>query len=389
MSMGPFLRLACIVACAIALRPACAAEPGASENKPQIITQVKPHYPDALRRANVEGSVVARLRVDAEGNVRGISIRRSPHELLSDAVEEALWKWKYRPMMKDGKPVGFTTQFEINFRLRDESPEVGGYGVPPPSAEEVAKYVAMQEGVETFRSAYWSASSHKAFAASDDGAWSWVAGVSTIERAGEAAREGCERYRAREHRPCKVVNVDGRWKELAIREPTPLRLLPDHEIVTIRRETVESWPDEKKERIVPFLAKCRASAEVFINTFKTNDPQAVYRAVAQELRDQYSAAEFAEMFASMKQAIGSITSTTFRQQSLLVPRRDEETLAELHSQVVYTASTPVWQNPGIVLILRLSPDAGECRVGAFTYLALSGEVPPWLRDDASAPPRGT
>jgi TonB family protein len=376
-----------ILAC-VGLSASMAAEPDAPAGKPQVLTQVKPDYPDSVKRANIEGVVVARVRVDAEGNVRGVSIRRSPHELLSDAVEEALRKWKFRPFVKDGVPSAFTGQYEIHFRLRDEEPAVGGYGVPPPSQEEASKYVAAKEAVESLRSDYWNASTHKAFASSDDGAWAGIYGYSTVERAAEAARDSCERYRARLHRRCKVVNVDGEWQAGTMREPTPLRLLPEHEIVTIRMETVESWPDDRKARIMPFLAQCREAADAFMETWKTGDAQAVYRAIGQELRDQYSAAEFGEMFAAMKKAVGTVTTTTFRQQSLLVPKRDETALVELNAQVVYTAVTPVWQNPGLVFIMRLSPEAGACRVGAFTYLGLSGEIPPWLQDGPPAP-RGT
>jgi hypothetical protein len=87
----------------------------------------------------------------------------------------------------------------------------------------------------------------------------------------------------------------------------------------------------------------------------------------------------------MKSVIGTMISANFFQEALMIPKRDEETLAELNAQVVYSAITSKWKSPGVLLVLNMSPEAGTCRVTAFTYIAMSGALPPWLRDNANTP----
>lgn len=375
---------------AMALLPGAAqgqAGADATTAKARVLSQVQPEYPEAARRAGAEGIVVARIRVDANGDVRGVTIRRSPHESLSDAAEAALRKWKFQPPERDGKPVGFTAQYEFEFHLRDALPLIGSSN-PPPSAEESGKYIATSSGVDSLRTEYWNAKSHKAFASSDEGSWGWSGNMLSADGASEQARANCERHRAARDRPCKVVNVDGKWVAGAARQPKPLRLLPANDISVFRRHAIEEWPGQRKARALGFLDQCRRDAEAFLEILPSNDASRLYAAISQDLREQVTRAEFDAQLVEMKRMVGVVTSTSFMDQALVVAKRDTESLEQLHSEIVFTATTTLPTASPLLLVMTLTTEAGQCRVSSFAYVGFGAQAPPWLRE-GDVPSRGT
>lgn len=89
------------------------------ETDPVRLTSPQPAYPEALRLAEVEGDVTAWVYVDASGKVTSVEIKDSPHELFSSATIATLSRWTFLPATKDGKPVPFTGEYVIQFRLTD------------------------------------------------------------------------------------------------------------------------------------------------------------------------------------------------------------------------------------------------------------------------------
>ena len=76
-----------------------------------------PAYTDEARKNRVQGSVLIRIVVDETGAPTKIRISRGlPDGLDQQAIEKVL-KMKFRPAMKDGKPVSFPMLVEINFYL--------------------------------------------------------------------------------------------------------------------------------------------------------------------------------------------------------------------------------------------------------------------------------
>lgn len=77
-----------------------------------------PTYPRLSRRSGEEGSVLARLELDAEGRVHSVTIvESSGHERLDEAVRTALATWSFEPAREDGRAVATTIQHRVTFRL--------------------------------------------------------------------------------------------------------------------------------------------------------------------------------------------------------------------------------------------------------------------------------
>ena len=81
-----------------------------------------PRYPESLRSVNVEGIVVMRFIVSADGKVEpgSIQVVSTPHKLFGDAVRTALLNTRYRPAEADGKAVRQLVEQSFSFRLGKE-----------------------------------------------------------------------------------------------------------------------------------------------------------------------------------------------------------------------------------------------------------------------------
>jgi TonB family protein len=88
---------------------------------PTPIRRIKPVYPEKCKKEKIEGTVVLEIKIDAEGNVTDARVLKSVHPDIDKAAMEAIKKWKYEPVLKDGKPVPVVFAVTINFYLREEN----------------------------------------------------------------------------------------------------------------------------------------------------------------------------------------------------------------------------------------------------------------------------
>lgn len=84
---------------------------------PKLIKRVDPVYPEAARRAGVQGLILLEATTDEKGNVAAIRVLKSIPELDQAAID-ALKKWKYEPFIIEGKPKGVVFTVTIKFALR-------------------------------------------------------------------------------------------------------------------------------------------------------------------------------------------------------------------------------------------------------------------------------
>jgi TonB family protein len=82
----------------------------------KLIKRVAPKYPKQARKQHIEGTVVMRGTITAQGDVIHLQLE-SGNPLLTDAAMDAVKKWKYRPYLKAGKPVEVETTITVNFAL--------------------------------------------------------------------------------------------------------------------------------------------------------------------------------------------------------------------------------------------------------------------------------
>jgi periplasmic protein TonB len=82
-----------------------------------VLYRVEPEYSEEARKAKFQGTVVIALVVDEKGNPRDMRVVRPLGLGLDQKAIEAVEKWRFRPGMKDGKPVPVQATIEVNFRL--------------------------------------------------------------------------------------------------------------------------------------------------------------------------------------------------------------------------------------------------------------------------------
>ena len=81
-----------------------------------LTTRVEPEYPDAARRAHIQGTVMVDTVVGSDGKVlEANAVNGSPQ--LMDAATAAVRQWRYKPHVVDGKKVPFRTQVPVTFML--------------------------------------------------------------------------------------------------------------------------------------------------------------------------------------------------------------------------------------------------------------------------------
>jgi TonB family protein len=82
----------------------------------RITHQVAPEYPEAARRAGVQGTVVLDAVVSVEGAVTQVNAISGPEELSLAAIEAVRW-WRYEPYVVNGQPATVETTVSLNFLL--------------------------------------------------------------------------------------------------------------------------------------------------------------------------------------------------------------------------------------------------------------------------------
>jgi TonB family protein len=81
-----------------------------------LTNRIEPEYPDAARRAHIQGTVTVDTVVGSDGKVLNANaISGSPQ--LVDAATAAVRQWHYKPHVVNGKKVPFRTQVPVTFML--------------------------------------------------------------------------------------------------------------------------------------------------------------------------------------------------------------------------------------------------------------------------------
>jgi len=90
---------------------------GGGVSAPTVLFKVEPEYSEEARKAKWQGTVVLSLVVDEIGRPQNLKVLRSLGLGLDQKAIEAVEKWKFKPGVKDGKPVAVQATIEVNFRL--------------------------------------------------------------------------------------------------------------------------------------------------------------------------------------------------------------------------------------------------------------------------------
>ena len=83
-----------------------------------VIFSPAPSYPAAASAARVEGQVTVQAVVNPEGKVVSVRAVSGP-TVLRDAATEAVQRWRYSPLLDNGKPIAVTTVAILDFKVAE------------------------------------------------------------------------------------------------------------------------------------------------------------------------------------------------------------------------------------------------------------------------------
>lgn len=90
---------------------------GGGVTAPQVLYKIDPEYSEEARKAKYSGTVVLYIEVDPTGKARNLRVVKGIGLGLDEKAIEAVNKWKFKPGLRDGKPVTVAAHIEVNFRL--------------------------------------------------------------------------------------------------------------------------------------------------------------------------------------------------------------------------------------------------------------------------------
>ena len=76
-------------------------------------------YPLQAREQKTQGRVIAMMLVSENGDVENVQVFKAD-AMLSQAAEETIRQWKFKPVTKDGKAVPVIAKVTFNFALGNE-----------------------------------------------------------------------------------------------------------------------------------------------------------------------------------------------------------------------------------------------------------------------------
>jgi len=90
---------------------------GSGVSAPSLLSKVEPEYSEEARQAKYQGVVLLYIEVDPSGRAQNVRVLHSLGLGLDERAMEAVKKWRFRPGMKDGRPVTVAATIEVSFRL--------------------------------------------------------------------------------------------------------------------------------------------------------------------------------------------------------------------------------------------------------------------------------
>jgi protein TonB len=84
---------------------------------PVVLFSPDPVYPEAARRAHLQGRVILEAIIGVDGAVRDVRVLRSANPLLDQAAMDAVLRWRYQPARVGSREVAVYLNVSIGFSL--------------------------------------------------------------------------------------------------------------------------------------------------------------------------------------------------------------------------------------------------------------------------------
>ena len=86
---------------------------------PEVVSQVAPQFPSAMKRDYTFAQVVIEFIVDTNGDVRGATVVQSTAAGFDESAIEGVSRWHFRPGMKGGRKVNTRMRVPIRFQVTE------------------------------------------------------------------------------------------------------------------------------------------------------------------------------------------------------------------------------------------------------------------------------
>jgi len=90
---------------------------GGGVSAPEVTYKTDPDFSEEARKAKVSGNVLLYLQVDASGRPTHVRVARGIGVGLDEKAIECVRQWKFKPGLKDGKPVTTELTVEVDFQI--------------------------------------------------------------------------------------------------------------------------------------------------------------------------------------------------------------------------------------------------------------------------------
>ena len=92
--------------------------PGNGVTMPRLVREVKPNYPDSVKKEGIQGIVTLEAVVKKDGTVGDVKVKKPLHPELDEEAVKAMKQWEFLPGTQEGKPVDVVVDVEMTFTLK-------------------------------------------------------------------------------------------------------------------------------------------------------------------------------------------------------------------------------------------------------------------------------
>ena len=83
----------------------------------RAVQKIEPSYPEAARKARMEGVVILEAIITVDGSVQDVKVLKSVNPLLDASAVRAVQQWKYKPATLNGRAVRVFLTVTVTFNL--------------------------------------------------------------------------------------------------------------------------------------------------------------------------------------------------------------------------------------------------------------------------------
>ena len=82
---------------------------------PGPASTVPPVYPEEAKARKLSGTVQLLALLNKSGSVRDLKVVKASNQVFVQAAEDAVYRWKYKPYLLNGKPTEVQVRILVNF----------------------------------------------------------------------------------------------------------------------------------------------------------------------------------------------------------------------------------------------------------------------------------